>query len=548
MQCGTTNKTRPHGLTPPPPTHLHTPSKTKSAVMKRLRAFRDALMDGRRWRLGVLAWVLVCLLATVARSALGKGDLRNYHRAKVVHYGEDERDGERRLRIKVPSLGKIFELVLEETDVFADDVATRVDSRLEVLDSSRFESFQARTPTGASVSSVFRDAGTGTFHALIRDGDSVFVLDHVSVHGLEDRGRGLGRGEDDYLDHDHIVFDLFTDLDNNDEKLDGLRRLFGTTGRRGSNGEDDDRAAEERKLGNSFRLSGWNVQASSLSRLSGCPGRSGEPPRLVFKVGLAVDAGFTRAFGGASGAQAEVARIMNDIQVLYSANLGVLLQVSHLEVKTTPSSVSSGWSGSASADEWNSAPSVSGMHNSCPSIAATSQQESIMRQLFMFADWRGRSAPDVHQARDQKAGIWHLLTDCHPAPGTIGSESIGSELVKTESFCIHHSPFTSHPSPFTHLPSPTMQSPTWEASARARRSTPSTLAAHSSAPAAARARGTRTRGMAIRHASQASASRVGLRRRGSLSPTSSATTLAHSTTQGALGSPYTGMESCLMAP
>ena len=34
-------------------------------------------------------------------------------------------------------------------------------------------------------------------------------------------------------------------------------------------------------------------------------------------------------------------------------------------------------------------------------------------------------APDVNLAADAKAGLWHLVTNCHPAAGTVGLASLG---------------------------------------------------------------------------------------------------------------------------
>ena len=77
---------------------------------------------------------------------------------------------------------------------------------------------------------------------------------------------------------------------------------------------------------------------------------------------------------------------------MYQAQFNVFLQIDNQVVQTA-----------TGGETWNQKPSTSG--GKCST--------TITDKLTAFTNWRV-------SAQNKKNGLWHLLTNCYPAPGTVG--------------------------------------------------------------------------------------------------------------------------------
>jgi hypothetical protein len=110
-----------------------------------------------------------------------------------------------------------------------------------------------------------------------------------------------------------------------------------------------------------------------------------------FIQSVAADYRYVNKNGGEAGARNTITNNWNTIQALYinTVNIKIMLDEIVLMTQVSPST-----------PEWNIA--------TCPTI-------DIM--LGQVSSWRG--------TRNNNAGLWHLLTDCYPPPGTIGLAWVG---------------------------------------------------------------------------------------------------------------------------
>ena len=148
----------------------------------------------------------------------------------------------------------------------------------------------------------------------------------------------------------------------------------------------------------------------------------------TIKIGIAVDAGFYQAVSGSSTANeannlivaATVTNIVNLVNVLYTDQINVYVQLADLIFYSNPNTGRSWDNGNAGSD-WNQAP-VGGdpwfdgnsKHTmGCPN----SDTEKV---LGAFRAWISSGHMAQESTDGPKYALWHLLTNCFPAPGTIG--------------------------------------------------------------------------------------------------------------------------------
>ncbi|KAL1496766.1 hypothetical protein AB1Y20_014355 [Prymnesium parvum] len=158
-------------------------------------------------------------------------------------------------------------------------------------------------------------------------------------------------------------------------------------------------------------------------RLSSC---LAQPALSTTNIGIVVDWGFSAAVGGSLAAvSAEVASLLTQTNVIFNDQVGVDLALGTLLVNLDDSAT-------LAAGGPNYKPSTSGTRDTCgaalldayttESMAASSGGTVSVevaggpfKLLGRFSNWVGASAPAC-----TRCSHWHLLTDCFPAPGTVG--------------------------------------------------------------------------------------------------------------------------------
>jgi len=132
-------------------------------------------------------------------------------------------------------------------------------------------------------------------------------------------------------------------------------------------------------------------------RWVGCNGGS-ETDEFNFKVGVAVDLGYYKMVSRRGNINDNIAQIFATANQVYRPELGVILVVGDTDIKTARTS-----------DSWNQ---DRGSSRQCAN--------DIDAVLESLNSWRSTTR------RSSKMGVWHLLTDCYPPPGTIGLAYMGS--------------------------------------------------------------------------------------------------------------------------
>ena len=158
--------------------------------------------------------------------------------------------------------------------------------------------------------------------------------------------------------------------------------------------------------------------------------------QYTLKQGIAVDAGFYQAVAGSSSATAAnnkivaatVTKIVNLMNVLYTDQINVYVQLADLVFYSTDSGGRS-WDDGSYQTDWNQEPSGgdrwydgnSKFLQGCP----TSQyQGDTGLYLDAFRSWvYNHMASETTDGATY--GLWHLLTNCFPSPGTVGLASLG---------------------------------------------------------------------------------------------------------------------------
>jgi hypothetical protein len=108
-------------------------------------------------------------------------------------------------------------------------------------------------------------------------------------------------------------------------------------------------------------------------------------------VGVAADVGFYQQYNDAMMVQAVIAAIYMNINLVYTANFNVFLQINDVLIQSTEGGLS-----------WNLKPATPGAH--CTT--------TINSDLDLFTAWRKSAQP-------KRNGQWHLLTNCYPPAGIV---------------------------------------------------------------------------------------------------------------------------------
>ncbi|KJE93914.1 thrombospondin [Capsaspora owczarzaki ATCC 30864] len=167
--------------------------------------------------------------------------------------------------------------------------------------------------------------------------------------------------------------------------------------------EDNARRADGAKsrspipLAKSIRLPSGNQRR--VAQWTNCLPASVTTTQAI-NVGYAIDAGYYQFMGSSTtNVQYSVVEIMSSTNMLYKAQLNVVIRTSTLDIRTTTNS-----------DTWNQIPSTPGSQ-SCGL--------TINQALTSFQTWRqAKPATETN-------GLYHLLTYCYPSPGTVGLATVG---------------------------------------------------------------------------------------------------------------------------
>merc|ERR1719300_1333666 len=116
-------------------------------------------------------------------------------------------------------------------------------------------------------------------------------------------------------------------------------------------------------------------------------------------LGILMDDGFIEASGGEDEAKAFAAEIVADTNSLYRRQMDVQFKIGKIEY------------GEVEGFTFNEKPARSGT-KTCPS------GDDAEQRLYKLEAWRRTYRPN-------EMGLWHLLTDCHPPPGTVGIAFVG---------------------------------------------------------------------------------------------------------------------------
>lgn len=161
---------------------------------------------------------------------------------------------------------------------------------------------------------------------------------------------------------------------------------------------------------------------SPYGLMTGCPSIMYRAP-----VAIAADAGFTKRLTGLGSTtrnvraavqrvNADIQNQMNIVNFLYVDMGNVFLTLGETLVRTSPG-----------GDDWNQEPrdpealtGASRRQNGCPLSRSSGDDSDYQDLLDSFGAWRSRLPPSRRYA------VWHLLTNCFPAPGTVGLAYIGA--------------------------------------------------------------------------------------------------------------------------
>jgi len=125
---------------------------------------------------------------------------------------------------------------------------------------------------------------------------------------------------------------------------------------------------------------------------------TGDTRAHKLSVGVAVDRGFYALYGSSEMSVLNaISTVYANVNAVYLAQMNMFLELVDTQIEATTSSLA-----------WNLAPPTNGERCST----------TIDDLLDAFTDWRMKS-------KKNQDGLWHLLTNCYPAPGTVGLAWIG---------------------------------------------------------------------------------------------------------------------------
>lgn len=128
-------------------------------------------------------------------------------------------------------------------------------------------------------------------------------------------------------------------------------------------------------------------------------------------IGLASDAGHTAQLGGITATETYLAAMMNEINAVYTEQLGIHLKVGQMVIQSRPGGVS-----------WNKSPKLTADSTEL----GCEEMNDMGKQLESFGAWIKTSAPPCSNGR---CGIWHLFTTCNQDIGFVNKGQKGVAYV-----------------------------------------------------------------------------------------------------------------------
>ena len=161
-------------------------------------------------------------------------------------------------------------------------------------------------------------------------------------------------------------------------------------------------------LGNHTLVDDDNGSVSSSRRLLAYPPGygvtrytncyTGDSTAHKLSMGVAVDYGFYAIYGSTAAVQNAIANVFASVNAVYLAQMNMFHEITSTVIKAA-----------ADSTAWNRSPATRG--GRCDSV-------TINTDLNDFTSWRSSTYPKTN-------GLWHLLTACYPAPGTVGLAWLG---------------------------------------------------------------------------------------------------------------------------
>merc|ERR1719204_517593 len=288
--------------------------------------------------------------------------------------------------IKFTTNGLKFTLYLKLTSVWADDIQIISDGPLEVVDrsyrgSGTIKRSDGETETIQIASVTFHEQDPeDVFHAVMHSENDQYTVEPKRAVSDELRGPVVGSSTLAFSEPDMYMWSN-ADLGQNDATSEGDAHVDGS--QTNSNGS----GTGGRRL---LMVEKWE----------GCYNGQGQAIQEI-KMGMLVDNGYFNLFGSNAATRDNIAEIMSDTNAMFNAQMDVEIKIANLFMGNNVEGFT-----------FNEAPTVRG-RKTCPS------QMGASSRLGQLRAWRARFQPTTN-------GLWHLMTDCHPPPGTIGIAYVGA--------------------------------------------------------------------------------------------------------------------------
>lgn len=333
---------------------------------------------------------VILTLATIVASALGATTKDGYELSSVgsfsLHLGENQQDAREsrdvleqeelpeniRLQFSAFETEYNFEKLDLVKDIFGagSTVSIKAGDRLVKTFKPSSRTYRSQTENGFVSATVHQD---GLITAHVFDGQSVLSVEPMWLHE-EDLNENAKR---DLSGSGLVAY--------RDDQIEGTSQQFC--------GAIDFKS--ERSEGTKSKVE-LSEQSSSRDLLAVQKWTNCFPNDSVarrFKVGMAADLGYYKKFGSKTDA------VLNSFQSLISLSNRIYLDQVNVFLQVGDTVIQTGSGG----ESWNQEPNC-GL--------------DISSALGQFRTWRTNQGDDGN-------GLWHLMTNCYPPPGTVGIAYVG---------------------------------------------------------------------------------------------------------------------------
>mmetsp|Transcript_8050 Transcript_8050/g.25242 ORF Transcript_8050/g.25242 Transcript_8050/m.25242 type:complete len:596 (-) Transcript_8050:35-1822(-) len=320
------------------------------------------------------------------------------------------------LHVSLSSHGRQFNLTLhrESKSMHPDSAVELHDAQTGSVErvTSEWAPYVGLTPAGGRVRAV-ADASGNVLHAIVADVDGVLVVDAMLAskpHWLAKVSPALHPDLSPADLADAKAFSYKMDLPQappnassaTGDRWNHVARMLAASAVAASAS-----APESHSLRRQLSPIVPDAYHGPYGRM--CPNLIPANTWKVMDLTMVSDIGFGRAVSGSNSVDHDlVAGLMtayiNTANFMYTDQLGIMLRLSRRVVQTSE------------GGDWNLMPSTPGQ-DTCGV-----DEDTLLQR---FGAWRASS-----QSSDQ-SGLFHLLTNCFPAPGTIGLAYVGTTCLRS---------------------------------------------------------------------------------------------------------------------